>query len=205
MPLLQDRLRQYNFLRNWSPEEHKCYPARLKQAAKLLLLAAARNSGSASPRDTGDAFNSLQWLLYSHCITEQLSMHLQHWECGYLMPCDCGYAARHFGTKGLDLGCFGQILGGFTCVMHLHRCKCIGGDLVSCRCVPLRLDAMFSHFLHGDVIAVGNIPCSMKNYHRTDKRRLRYVGLNLHRTGCMAWALRHRWVVAASAAHLITR
>ena len=62
LSLLQHRLWQYNFLRNWTPEEHKDFPVRLKEAAKLLLLAAASNPSSASPRKTGDACNSLQCL-----------------------------------------------------------------------------------------------------------------------------------------------
>ncbi|KAL3131289.1 hypothetical protein ABBQ38_000582 [Trebouxia sp. C0009 RCD-2024] len=53
-----DRLRQYSFLRIWTPEEHQYYPARLKAAAKLLLLAAACNPGSASPKDTDAARQS---------------------------------------------------------------------------------------------------------------------------------------------------
>lgn len=56
---------QYNFLRNWAPEEHKHYPARLQQVAKLLLMAAARNGGSVSPGDKGTA--ALQVVLFSSC------------------------------------------------------------------------------------------------------------------------------------------
>ncbi|KAL3131293.1 hypothetical protein ABBQ38_000585 [Trebouxia sp. C0009 RCD-2024] len=48
VPLWVGQPEANNVLRNWSPEEHKYQPARLKAAAKRLLLAAACNPRSAS-------------------------------------------------------------------------------------------------------------------------------------------------------------
>ena len=84
------------FLRHWSPEEHKYYPARLKEAAKLLLLAAACNPGSASPRDTGDACNSLQCQLCStqYCITVSvIDVASKVEQQSTLVQCICGGSA----------------------------------------------------------------------------------------------------------------
>lgn len=59
VPLWVGQPEANNVLRNWSPEEHKYQPARLKAAAKRLLLAAACNPRSASlERHPGDSFIS---------------------------------------------------------------------------------------------------------------------------------------------------
>ena len=50
---LQDRLVQWEFLKSWSPEAHRSYPAKFKDIAKLLLLASVQSSSKGSPRQSG--------------------------------------------------------------------------------------------------------------------------------------------------------
>ncbi|KAL0047594.1 hypothetical protein WJX82_007383 [Trebouxia sp. C0006] len=48
-----DRLVQWEFLKSWSPEAHRSYPAKFKDIAKLLLLASVQSSSKGSPRQSG--------------------------------------------------------------------------------------------------------------------------------------------------------
>ncbi len=50
---LQDRLVQWEFLKSWSPEAHRSYPAKFKDIAKLLLLASVQSISKGSPRQSG--------------------------------------------------------------------------------------------------------------------------------------------------------
>lgn len=46
---LQDRLVQWEFLRSWSPQLHKHYPAKFREVARCLVLATAKNNSGAKP------------------------------------------------------------------------------------------------------------------------------------------------------------